>query len=216
MDLEDIEDVLFEVEKSFCIKLATADFVKVRTFGELCTVITNKIQGVDLRDCTNQQAFYKLRKAIAEVLLIDTNSIKLETKLEILFPRKRRRQNIREVGDTIGFQLNILQPKNWVTNILGFGILISIIALFINWKIALISLGGLILLMKLVHNLGKEFEIETIKEFVEKVARENYRSSRRNPLTINRNEIAQKIKELFKDRLFLEDAALRNDAPLFK
>jgi hypothetical protein len=62
---EDIEDVLRLVEKSYNLKFESNELAHIRTFGELSDHIVSKIN-LDYRDdCTDQQAFYKLRNAIA-------------------------------------------------------------------------------------------------------------------------------------------------------
>ena len=71
VDSEDLEDVLVMIEKSFDFKFETAELKDVETFGHLCDIITNKVQGNNIDDCTTQQAFYKLRDAIASSLYVD-------------------------------------------------------------------------------------------------------------------------------------------------
>jgi acyl carrier protein len=74
VDSEDLDDVLMKIEKSFHFKFETTELKDVKTFGHLCDIIINKIQGKNIDDCTTQQAFYKLRDAIASSLYIDNNT----------------------------------------------------------------------------------------------------------------------------------------------
>lgn len=92
IDPEDISDVLVKVEKSFGFKFGDTELKDTKTFGELCDIITSKVQGVNSNDCTTQQAFYKLRNAIADTLQIDKTGITPDTDLQKLFPKNIRRQ----------------------------------------------------------------------------------------------------------------------------
>ena len=65
IDPEDVGDVLKKVEKSFGFKFGDTELKDVKTFGELCDIITYKVQGDSTNDCTTQQAFYKLKTAIS-------------------------------------------------------------------------------------------------------------------------------------------------------
>lgn len=93
---EDIFDVVLKLEKSFGLKVEKDAFYNVKTFGDLCDIFIINLQGVNSDDCTTQQAFYKIRNAIAVTQLIDTKSITLDTKLQDIFPRDNRRQKIKD------------------------------------------------------------------------------------------------------------------------
>ena len=77
---EDIFDVVLKLEKSFGLKFEKDAFYNVQTFGDLCDIFTNNLQGDNSDDCTTQQAFYKVRNAIAATQLIDAKSITIDTK----------------------------------------------------------------------------------------------------------------------------------------
>ena len=53
IDPED-EDLLVKVETSFDIKFISDELVPIKTFGQLCDHITNKIQHANSDDCTSQ------------------------------------------------------------------------------------------------------------------------------------------------------------------
>src|SRR5215470_10735125 len=48
VDSGDIEDVLKKVEKSFDFQFGETELKNVKTFGELCDIITTKVQGVNI------------------------------------------------------------------------------------------------------------------------------------------------------------------------
>jgi len=133
----------------------------------------------------------------------------------MIFPRKDRRQKLFQFSKELGFQLKIVEPKAWVSITLFLILLSSFVELFINWKIGLIGLALSIISISIANRLGKEFTIKTVGELANKMARENYINSRRNPKTVNRQEIVEKIKELFIHDHDLEPSVLTREAALF-
>ena len=137
---EDIGEVLQKVEKSFRFQFGKTELKEVKTFGDLCDIITSKVQGDNFDDCTTQQAFYKLRNAIATILFIDTNSLTVGTNLHELFPRQQRRRQIKELEKALHIQTKALRPKNWITITFVLLLIASFIGLFIFWKVGLVGL----------------------------------------------------------------------------
>ncbi|MEX6690875.1 hypothetical protein QTN47_25425 [Danxiaibacter flavus] len=213
VDPEDISDVLKKVEKSFEIKFGETELKDVKTFGELCDIIANKVQGENSNDCTTQQAFYKLREAIAYTLLIDKNSITPDTDLQMLFPRQYRRRKVKEVKNRLDAQFDILEIKEWLKWTYFVGVIISLLIFFFKWQYAL---SGLAFFSFSGWTASKFFATEiatqTVGQLAEKISKENYLKARRNRATINRIEIAKKVKELFKTDLCLEDKVLTREA----
>jgi len=84
---------------------------------------------------------------------------------------------------------------------------------FFRWELAL---GGLVTFIAIGWTankfFAKELELVTVGQLAEKLTRENYRKSRRDSSTINRNEIAQKVRELFQHDLGLESSVLTREA----
>ena len=215
IDPEDISDVLVKIEKSFGFRFAKDELADTKTFGELCDIISARID-LELSDnCTTQQAFYKIRQSIANIQSPGKNVITPDSKLRELFPQKDRRRKILQIGKEIGFSLKILKPKEWISNTLLMILLSSLVALFINWKFGLIGLALSIIGIQIAGWLGKQFTVTTLGEVADKMARENYIKSRRNSKTANRQEIVEKIKELFSHELALDPSVLTREAPLF-
>ena len=213
IDSEDIDDVLRKVEKSFGFRFGDTELKDVKTFGELCDIISKKVQGDNSNDCTTQQAYYKVRSAIADTLLIDKNIIRPDTDLEQLFPRHNRREKIKELQNKLGLAIDILDIKAWLGWTIFSGIILSLVMFFSKWQFALCGLAFFISVGWTANKFfAKEFKIKTVAQLTEKIARENYLKARRNSATINRNEIAQKVKELFRHDLDLEDNALTREA----
>ena len=212
--IEDKEDALLKVEKSFGIKFGNAELIHITTFGELCDYIANKIQLDHSDDCTTQQAFYKLRNAISSKFKIDSKTISTEFPLIDIFPRRNRRTMITELERFLGIKLNLLRPPHWVTMTFIILLLASFVKLFFVWQIGLlwfaISIGGL----WLANKMGNELDMKTIGQVAEKMTRENYLKARRNPKTFNKREIEKVLTDLFSYELGLDKSKLRRDAKL--
>ena len=202
-DSEDIDDVLIKIKKSFGLKFERNEFAHVKTFGDIYDVISAKIKGEDVLDCTTQQAFYKLKEAIHQVR---GNEIQIfpTTRLDSLFPKKDRKPALRRIENDLGQRLNILGPKNYIKVIIFILIIASLVEFFFNWKYALYGLGFSVAAGKVAGWLGKEFEVKTIEDVVKKMVTGNYRKSRRHPATVNRKEIDGLVMALFNDAFGFE------------
>jgi acyl carrier protein len=207
VDPLDIVDLVIKLETSFHLKFNDEELKNVETFGDFCDVVTNKLEETNTNDCTTQQAFYKIRKALPQ-----KSPLTPSTQLSELFPRKTRRQQVKHFESILGFKTDILAPKGWIIPIF---ILTFLASLFICYFSLLLGLSGLIfsgIAINITHKLGKELNVATLGQLAEKLSREHYLDVRRNPSTINQTEITQNIKALFKEYLDLEDDALTRDA----
>jgi acyl carrier protein len=212
VDPEDIGDVLVKIEKSFNIRLDDTSCKDVKTFGKLCDIVVEKVKQTNNDSCTTQQAFYKIRNAINSTVSPPKELIKPQTRLADIFPRDNRIEVISEIEKEIGFQLNLLQPKQGIVGAFVFVLLASLAGFFFQPVMAFVGLiiagAGLMLAGK----FGKELKVKTLGDLAEKVAREHYLKCRRDAATINRTEIAQKIKELFTAELYMEPSVLTRNA----
>ncbi len=207
-DPEDFDDILRRVEKSFAIRFKNNELADVRTFGELCDIILTKINLTGTVDSTNQQAFYKLRAAFVAVQRVNRNNVIPQTPLECLFPRQHRRKQIHEVEEYLGFELNVLGVKKIIGILFLVALLTSIVWLFFDWIYGLIGIVSSLLVMSILGKLGKEFQVKTVGELAQKIARENYIKARRNPETINKQEIIQILKELIGEDGFVDSQTI--------
>jgi hypothetical protein len=95
------------------------------------------------------------------------------------------------------------------------GILLSLFAFFINWRLALLGIA-FFYLFSIVANFffAKEFDIRTIQQLTEKIARDNYLEVRRQKGTVNRNEVFKTIQNAFSADLGLDKSLLTREASL--
>lgn len=200
IDSEDIEDLLVKVETSFDIKFVGKELVHITTFGQFCDHIANKIQLDNSEDCTSQQAFYKLRDAIS------TNFT-----LTDLLPRPNRRSRTKKLEKHLGFKLNILRPPHWVIGTLAILLLASIVGIFFNWQIGILGLAFSIIGLLFANKIGNELDLKTVGQIAEKMTRENYLKSRRNPKTFNKSEIEKILTDWFSNDLDLDKSKLTRE-----
>ncbi|MFN7911931.1 MAG: acyl carrier protein [Bacteroidota bacterium] len=212
IDSEDIEDLLVKVENSFDIKFGDTELIEIMTFGQLCDHIANKIQLDNSDDCTSQQAFYKLRNAISSTLQFDNKTITTDFPLVKLLPRQSRRVRTKKLEKHLGFKLNILRPPHWVTGTFVILLLASIVEIFFNWQIGLFGLLFSIAGLWVANKIGNELDLQTVGQVAEKMTRENYLKSRRNPKTFNKKEIEKVLTDWFSHELYINKNKLTRDA----
>ncbi len=174
IDPEEFGDTLLKLEKSFGVKFADNSFKNAKTFGDICAVIESQINLIDKDDCTTQQAFYKVRKAIGLTQKFGERNIEPQTKLEYIFPRSNRRQKVKQFEQILGFTVNILRMKNWLAWTIAAGFILSLIAFFFSWQVAVAGLAFFTLFVWTASKFSKELSVSTVRELTEKISREHY------------------------------------------
>ena len=208
-DLENIEDLIPSIEKMYKINFQEDELAGLTNFDEFCEKIVAKINLENIDNCTTQQAFYKLRKSIVDLGIAKKNELNTETKLREIFPRKNRRKIVRSLEENIGFELNLINPPQIISISLFVLILVSIVFLFINLKFGILGIIISVLGFKLAYKFGKEIEMNSIRELVERITTENYLNLRRNKNTINRKELKNVLTDWFAENLGIEKNELK-------
>lgn len=183
----------------------------ISTFGELCDHITNKIQLAHSDACTSQQVFYKLRDTISSTFQIDHKTISTNFPLADILPRQSRRSRTKKLEEQLGFKLNILRPTHWLMAGLIILLLSSFVGLFFSWQISLAGLVFSIAGLWFACKFANELDLQTLGQLAEKMTRENYLISRRNPATFNKNEIEKVLTDLFSEELDLNKSKLSRE-----
>jgi acyl carrier protein len=214
VDPLDIIDVIIKLEKSFGLKLEKDAFAQAKTFGELCDVFDQHINYEHRNDCTSQQAFYKVREAIATVQEIDISQISPDTNLADVFPQSDRKQKVKEFKTLVNIKIRILTYPTWLKTTVGIAVLLSLVAFFFDWKVALSGLAFCILLHKVAQMLGTDLIHQTVRELVEQLSKEHYIDVRRTKGTINRMEVSKIIIETFSNDLSIDKNELTKEAKL--
>lgn len=213
-DPGDIEDLLSCVEDSFNIHFSANELAYAQTFGEMCDHIKGKIR-LDLKDdCTSQQAFYKLRNILITSCQIDKENIAPNTLLEDLFPKQTRQSRIKQLEKGLGFKLVILRPSYTVMGFLTIFFLASLIQLIFSLQLGLLGTGLSVIGLWITSKTGKEFHVQTVGQLAEKISRENYLKSRRNPKTYNDNEIEKVLIDWFSNEFGIDKSKLTRQSRL--
>ncbi|KFF03262.1 hypothetical protein [Flavobacterium reichenbachii] len=207
-ELENIEDCIPTIEEMYKFKFEDREIQNVKNFDEFCDLIISKIDFENIESCTSQQAFYKLRNSLIEEKISEKEKIKLETKLTEIFPRKNRINLVKKVENNIGFKLNLLCPPNFISYTLIILSVISFTLVFINFKLGISGIVISIFGFYLGSRFGREIEIETIKELVEKITLENYLEVRTQKNTVNKSELKNVITNWFVENSGIEKEKL--------
>ncbi len=89
--------------------------------------------------------------------------------------------------------------------------MLSLFCFFFSWKWAIagitFSVGGY-WIADLTEN---EFEVDDIGSLVDKMTREHYIQSGRIPMTFNKMEIEKLLRDVFADKLGIQENALTRD-----
>jgi hypothetical protein len=160
---EDIFDVVLKLEKSFGLKFEKDAFYNIGTFGDLYDVFENYLKYDHWDDCTKQQAFYRVREAIVSTQTISRDRITLDSKLEDIFPRDDRRKKVKQFKDYLALEIGILTYPGWLTLTLAVGFLLSLLAFFFSWKIALGGMVFFFVVIKIAEKLGNTLDLQTVR-----------------------------------------------------
>jgi acyl carrier protein len=212
-DSEDIGDIFPMIEKSFNLKFQRSEFANVKTFGDICKIVEDRLD-FELQDCSLQQGFYKLRSAVSNTVLVDQDKINLSSKLEGLFPRETRIRDWKRLEKELGFKVAVLTMKSGLLLTLLVGFVVSILCFFLNWKYALTGLIGLSIVSKFLSLFSKEFSLLDMDELTRKVTSENYSVVRRKKNSGNKQEVFTVLQELFASNLSISKEFLTKEAEL--
>ena len=208
-EVEDIEECLSEFEKSFNITLRDCELSKLQTFDEFCDLAVSKFNLENVESCTTQQAFYKLRKAIIEEGIANKNDLQLNAKLKDLFPLKNRVKNIRTIENKLNIKIDILSVPQWVVNLLTCFLFISFFLLIVSFKIGVLGIAFSVLGLYLCK-YGKELQLKTLRDLVEKITTDNYLKLRKQSNTVNKSELKNIIINWFSENTMIKKERLKN------
>lgn len=200
-DDDDVLDIVPVLEKSFQVKFGKDAFWNVETVGDFIDVVYAAVDHPHHESCTSQAAFYKVRNA---ALSIGARNIHPDTLMHELFPLSTRRKKIKKLLRLLGIKARLLEAPAWVDICAIVGLVLSVAVLFFNWVAGLAGVAFFIAFVIVADKLGRNFTVHTIRELVEKISSENYLAMRNPRGTVNKNEIADAIIDLFVERLGIE------------
>jgi hypothetical protein len=207
IDAWDNRDLLLKIENTFCIQFSNDDLNEITTIGDICDTVVRKINNEHADTCTTQHAFYLVRNAIAATAGTEKCTIMPHTHLAKVFLKQSRQQAIADMERELGFEINLLQPKQWVIILFSVTMLSSLIAFYFYWEIAAAGCLASVLGLVLAGKFGKEIHLRTVGDLANKISRETYLKAKRNP-AIKRCHVEQKVREIFAQELRLEPVVL--------
>jgi len=211
-DPDDVSDVMVQVVESLDIKFVKGESLVLKTFGQFCDEIYARLPKNEVSDCTTQQAFHKLRNGVCGLRNLNAADVVPDSLWEELVPRKGRRKLIKQLKQSIGVPISLLTPKGWILGTLGLAPLGAVVELIFNWRYGFAGLGVTILAFKIADALGKEFKYATFGEAAKEMAFSHYMKSRRDPGSINRQEVETLIRKHFCDWLVVKPEVLTREA----
>jgi len=134
------------------------------------------------------------------------------TRMDKLFPARGRQRKVRELQQTLGIGMGLLDLKRSVGWALFGCYLIAFLGIFINWRYGLAGLGLCMIINRAVWGIANHFRYETVGDVARAYSLLYYRRARRDPETVNRNEIVPVIKCIFQRVLSVEAEVLTRDA----
>lgn len=111
-------------------------------------------------------------------------------------------------------QLNLVGMPAWAALAGSLLFLVSLASFFFDWHLALAGLSLATLGLDIARRLGEQLQYQTIREVVELMSSQHYRQSRRNPDTVNPQEITSRLARIFIDMADLTAAELIPEASL--
>lgn len=211
-EYEQVLDFIGEIQLSFGIEWDEHELERSKTFGQLCDLIQAKIQAQPTGDCTHQQAFYKLRDALAATTGCDKGSIRPATRLGSLIPLIGRRKIAQQVDNRLGFMINLVTTSRAALAFGGIGLVVGIVMLFYFFIPGLIVILLAIQGGRVLNYLFPDLAVKTVGELARKITMENYRDARRDPQTINPQEIEGVLKDLMVTRLGIDRGRIHWDS----
>lgn len=207
-DLEELYFALSNFEKNYKVKFGEEEFEKIESFEDFIERIIAKFDFAEMQDCTYQQAFYKLRKAIKEV---DPNivEITLDTKLKDIFPLNNRKPKIADLSEKLGIRLKILTANSYEFFSLLIMVLFSIGYLFYNFFLGLFLLSLFVGMIQIALDKGNAFAMETIRDLVNHLVQQHYFECRKDSNTINKKEFKNVILDYFAEEMCLDKEQLK-------
>jgi len=108
----DIVELFLAVEEKFQIHITDEEASDAVTVGALHQLVVGKLQLTDVQRCLTSAAFYRLRRALVDVVNVQRRQIRPDTPLELLLPIERRRALWTAIEHQMALKTpNLLYPR---------------------------------------------------------------------------------------------------------
>lgn len=216
LDDEAVEACVGAAIRSFGHQFTQEELSQLVTLGDFYNLVESKFANKHSPECTSQQAFYKLRQSIADILKIDKNSITPSSSLEELFPRKIRWRKMKQLRQQLGIKVQLLEMKGWLRTLFAISIVVSLVMFFFNWILSLLALISLIILNRIAAIFNNELSYPDLRELSEYLTIFEYAAVRRKPETANLFEVRAVINQVFIRREKLKQEHLTPEQKLIE
>ena len=194
IDDEDFGYLISQIEKSFGIEFDYEEITNNITIEEFSELVISKMNMENGQECSNQIAFYRIRKALTEKLGIKKSVINTKTELNKVFPKKSRIKNWKHTFGELNYSGINLQPPSIPYGISILTTIVSFFFFFGSYRVYAIPIFILsIVTAKVLVKYGKRFPAKNIGELVKEIVKNNYKSVRTEKGTINITEIKKLI-----------------------
>jgi acyl carrier protein len=165
----DSVELVIRVENTFGIELPENELEQIKTPRDLIELVCHRLDLSDGPQCQSQQAFYRLRKGLMEVLGVSRDQVRLETRLADLAPVDDCRPWWLRLRENIGARdwPELVRPK-WVERTIGgMTVVILIVSILGLWKSkGLESLGSSVLLGVLIAAAASSLMYRCTRRFI--------------------------------------------------
>ncbi|MBC8871765.1 MAG: hypothetical protein H8E44_20245 [Planctomycetes bacterium] len=107
----DAVEILMEIEEEFGITIAEEEIPHFRTMGSMHDYLLEKCGVRKRSDCPTRSAFYRLRRAVAEVCDVEPRTFWPDTEVLPLLGRWQRKRTWRRVEKELGLTLPELENR---------------------------------------------------------------------------------------------------------
>lgn len=139
MGLDSVE-LLMSTEDAFQIHISDDEANKVVSVGDLYNLVLAKIevQEHNRKRCLTSAAFYRIRRALCEVMNLRRRDIRPETKLSGVIPLRGRRHNWKRFQDVLKLEVPPLYPHFFL--IASFAAVICVVPRVIGIELSILEL----------------------------------------------------------------------------
>ena len=141
MGLDTVELVI-TVEENFGIHIPDKDAQEITTVGQLVRYVQSTVRNEGEPTCATSHMFYRLRRELMTLLPLRRDEIRPETHMEVLVPRKLRREVWRKLRSA-GLKLPDLCLSKSVSAVAGLATLLVLLAIAVRYHFGLCLLSAI-------------------------------------------------------------------------
>lgn len=212
--IEDVEDAVPEWEESLGINPPPEAYRQVRNFGDICDVVEAYMQGEAESDCTQQQAFYRLRKVVSQTFDLPVSALHPSTRWEELVKGRKRSEILQKLKIGMGVRVNLFGIPEELSYLISCAALISLCCLLISFSVGLFFSAFTTVIIFVSIQWGQKLRHKTLGDSCKELCGLHYRKMRRNPTSFNPTEVRQALHDFFTHYFDLDPQQLHPHSPL--